>query len=190
MNIINQYLDEVRRISERINAEDIISLYNHVRGVKSAGGRLFVVGVGGSAANASHAVNDFRKICDIESYCVSDNVSELTARINDVSWESSYCDWLAGSRLNGKDAILVLSVGGGSSATSVNLCRAIDYGKSVGSKILSIVSRDGGYAIGRSDTCVLIPIVNESRITPHAEEWQGIIWHLIVTMFQELNYEN
>ena len=167
---INNYLAEVAKICNHLSCDDIELMISYIVRIKEREGRIFFLGVGGSAANASHAVNDFRKILGIESYSVTDNVAELTARINDISWESSYCDWLAGSKLSRDDAVFVLSVGGGSSGTSVNLCRAMDYAKSVGSKILSIVSRDGGYARTMSDACVLVPIVNDARITPHAEE--------------------
>lgn len=185
---VNDYLNEVKIICDTILQEEIHLLIRYILDIKRNKGRIFFLGVGGSAANASHAVNDFRKILGIESYSVTDNVAELTARINDISWESSYCDWLAGSKLNKDDAVFVLSVGGGSSGTSVNLCRAMDYAKSMGSKILSIVSRDGGYARTMSDACVLVPIVNDARITPHAEEWQGILWHLIVTLLSEISH--
>lgn len=184
---VNDYLSEVKIICDTILQEEIYLLIRYILDIKRNKGRIFFLGVGGSAANASHAVNDFRKILDVESYSVSDNVSELTARINDISWQSSYRDWLKGSRLSANDAIFILSVGGGSDTTSVNLCYAIDYAKSLGSKILGIVSRDGGYAKTMADACVIIPVVNVDRITPHAEEWQGIIWHLVVTLITEMS---
>ena len=143
-----------------------------------------MLGVGGSAANASHAVNDFRKICNIETYAVTDNVSELTARINDDSWEDSYVESLKVSKLNGNDCILIFSVGGGSDRTSKNLVNCMEYAKDQGTKILSVVSRDGGKSRQLSDSCILIPVVEEKLITPHAEEWQGIILHLVVNYLE------
>lgn len=182
--IIN-YLSEVKAICDLISKEDIGKLAEEIDRVKTNKGRLFMLGVGGSAANASHAVNDFRKILNIESYCISDNVSELTARINDQSWELSYVESLKVSKPSPNDALLVFSVGGGSANTSVNLVRCMEYAKNIGSVILSVVSRDGGKARGLSDVCVLIPSINESRITPHAEEWQMIILHLLVSLLSQ-----
>jgi D-sedoheptulose 7-phosphate isomerase len=178
---IAQYLNEVKQICENIKQSDIEALIEAIRNLH---GRLFIMGVGGSAANASHAVNDFRKILNIECYTPTDNVAELTARINDESWEDSYKNWLIGSKLNSNDAVLVLSVGGGSATTSKNLVKAMEYTRSHGATILSIVSRDGGKAKELSDVCVIIPVVHQDRITAHAEEWQGIVWHLIVNALQ------
>lgn len=143
------------------------------------------MGVGGSAGNSSHAVNDFRKILGIESYCVTDNVSELTARINDESWELCYVNWLKVSSFSKNDMVLVLSVGGGSETTSVNLVSCMKYAQKIGASILSIVGRDGGYAKKCSNACVHIPTIVDSRITPHAEEWQSIIWHMVVSIIKE-----
>ena len=182
---INAYLEEVKSICDSVCVEDIIKFSDIVQKIRSDSGRVFFLGVGGSAGNASHAVNDFRKILGIESYSVSDNVSELTARVNDDGWDTSYSNWLRVSNLSSKDAIIVFSVGGGSETTSRNLVCAIDFAKEVGAKILSIVSRDGGYCKENSSTCILIPVVSPERITPHAEEWQGIIWHLIVSLLKE-----
>lgn len=182
---ISKYLDEVKKICEKVDKESILDLAFLFNTIKRLNGRIFVVGVGGSAANASHCVNDFRKILGIESYSPSDNVAELTARINDESWESSYVDWLKTSKIRATDLLLVLSVGGGSEHTSKNLVESIKYAKSSGAFIGSIVSRDGGFAKENSDACVLIPIVVDSRITPHAEEWQGVIWHLITNLIHE-----
>jgi D-sedoheptulose 7-phosphate isomerase len=183
MNItdyINLYLYEVQDIADKIDKTQIELFIKHLQDCKSRNGRLFVIGVGGSAANASHAVNDFRKIANIETYSVSENVAELTARINDNGWNTSYSDWLKTSKLNENDVILVFSVGGGSSTTSQNIVEAMTFAKSINSKILSVVSRDGGVAKLLSDACVLIPVIHSARITPHAEEWQGIILHLVV----------
>lgn len=179
---VNSYLDEVKTICDSVSVDALVGFAEHIEQVKVNKGRLFFLGVGGSAGNASHAVNDFRKILGIESYSVSDNVSELTARVNDDGWDTSYSNWLKVSNLSEKDAIIVFSVGGGSATTSQNLVRSIDLAKEVGAKVLSVVSRNGGYCKEKSDACVLIPVVHPDRITPHAEEWQGIVWHLIVNL--------
>ena len=181
-NYITTYLQEVKNICDLIDSNKIEEFSKIIHNIK---GRLFIIGVGGSAANASHAVNDFRKILNIESYAVTDNVSELTARINDESWEISYANWLKGSNISNKDVVLVLSVGGGSDKTSLNLVRAMEYAKTRHTKIISIVSRDGGKAKELSDVCVMIPVIHEDKITPHAEEWQSIILHLVVSAVQQ-----
>jgi D-sedoheptulose 7-phosphate isomerase len=186
---IETYLQEVKTICESICVEDIIKFSDIISKIRKNNGRLFFLGVGGSAGNTSHAVNDFRKILNIESYAITDNVSELTARINDDGWDTSFSNWLKVSKLNFNDAIIIFSVGGGNEKTSQNIVKAIDYAKSCNTKILSIVSRDGGYSKQKSDACVLIPVISTDRITPHAEEFQGILWHLIVTLMKE-NYEN
>jgi D-sedoheptulose 7-phosphate isomerase len=151
--------------------------------VRNEQGRLFVLGVGGSAANASHAVNDFRKITGIETYAPTDNVSELTARTNDEGWATVFESWLRVSRLQARDGILILSVGGGNleEQVSPNLVAALKYAKSVGSKIMGIVGRDGGYTAKVADACVIIPTVNPAHVTPHAEAFQAVIWHLLVS---------
>ena len=182
MNYIETYLQEVKVICDSISKKDVGKFAKEIDTVKANKGRLFFLGVGGSAGNASHAVNDFRKILGIESYSVSENVSELTARINDDGWDTSYSNWLKVSNLSEKDAIIVFSVGGGSATTSQNLACSVDLAKEVGAKVLSVVSRDGGYCKEKSDVCVLIPVVHSDRITAHAEEWQGIIWHLVVNL--------
>lgn len=179
---VNNYLNEVKTICDTVSVESISSFADHVQRIRQNKGRLFFLGVGGSAGNTSHAVNDFRKILGIECYSVSDNVSELTARINDDGWDTSYSNWLKVSNLSEKDAIVIFSVGGGSATTSQNLVRSVDLAKQVGARVLSVVSRDGGYCKEKSDACVLIPVVHSDRITPHAEEWQGIVWHLIVNL--------
>lgn len=177
---IQQYLAEVKQIADLINQKDLDALITNIKQCQRQNGRIFVVGVGGSAANAAHAVNDFRKICKIETYSVSENVAELTARINDVGWDTCYSESLKISKLTANDILLVFSVGGGSDTTSQNLVKAMEYAKVCKSKILSVVSRDGGKAKQLSDVCLLIPVVENNRITPHAEEWQGIVLHLIV----------
>jgi len=173
--------------SHNINAENIFKILKILRKIQQHKKRLFIAGLGGSAANCSHATNDFRKLCKINAICLTDNISELTARINDESWKTCYTNWLKVSNLSKNDVLMVFSVGGGSDTTSQNLVDAMLYGKQIGSKIISIVSRDGGIAKRESDACVLIPVVNKSRITPHAEEWQGIVLHLVVNY---LSYEH
>ena len=185
---IDTYLDEVAEIATLlIDREKIVEFAQEIVAVRNNGGRLFFIGVGGSAGNCSHAVNDFRKILGIESYAITDNVSELTARINDEGWDTCFSKWLECSKISGKDAIVVFSVGGGTETTSYNIIKAIEYAKEQNTKVLSIVSRDGGYSLDHSDVCILIPVINKTRVTPHAEEWQGIIWHLIVSVLHEIS---
>jgi D-sedoheptulose 7-phosphate isomerase len=181
-NYIDNYLCEVIEIAQKIDHLQVSELATAIDKIRSNRGRIFFAGVGGSAGNCSHAVNDFRKIVGVECYAITDNVSELTARINDEGWSTSFSKWLETSSIGENDALFVLSVGGGSPTTSHNIVEAIDYSKSQGAKVLSIVSRDGGHAKSHGDVCVLIPIVSEERITPHAEEWQGIIWHLVANL--------
>lgn len=180
MDYVSLYLQETQKITETVSREEICKGIEILRETRKRGGRLFILGVGGSAANASHAVNDFRKIGGIETYAPTDNVSELTARTNDEGWETTFTEWLKVSRLGEKDTVMVFSVGGGSAATSLNIVNALKLGKERGSKVISIVSRTGGYAKEVSDACVLVPVVSQERITPHAEGWQGVIWHLMV----------
>ena len=177
---IDQYLKETMEIVNTIPRDEIAKAVDILKEVKANGGRLFILGVGGSAANASHAVNDFRKIGGIETYAPTDNVSELTARTNDEGWETTFTEWLKVSKVNSKDVLMVFSVGGGSETTSLNIVNALKLGKERGAKAISIVSRTGGYSKQVSDACVLIPVVADERITPHAEGWQGVVWHLLV----------
>lgn len=177
---IDLYLAETAQIAQSIDRAALGRLVSVLRGVKQAGGRLFILGVGGSAGNASHAVNDFRKIAGIEAYAPTDNVSELTARINDIGWEDCFTGWLEVSKLRSGDALLVLSVGGGGPQVSQNLVKAIDLAKARGAKVAGIVSRDGGHTFKTGDGVVLIPVVAADRITPHAEGWQAVVWHLAV----------
>ena len=183
MDYIKKYLEEVSQIAESLDKDQIAGMVKIISGLKKSGGRLFFLGVGGGAGNASHAVNDFRKIAGIESYSPSDNVSELTARINDDGWDTSYVNWLKGSRLNKDDCIFVFSVGGGNEEKniSVNLVNALKYAKETGSKIIGIVGKDGGYTAKTADAVVIIPTVNPETITPHTESFQGTVWHLLVT---------
>jgi D-sedoheptulose 7-phosphate isomerase len=177
---INTYFDETMDIIQKLDRDKIEKAAQILKNVRQAGGRLFILGVGGSAANASHAVNDFRKIAGIESYTPIDNVSELTAWTNDNGFEFIFVNWLKTSKLNEKDALMIFSVGGGTDTTSKNLVLAMEYAKEKGASIVSIVSRDGGKSRVMSDACILIPVVSQERITPHAEGWQGVLWHLIV----------
>ena len=177
------HLKESIEIIKKLNIKKIEQIIKIIKLIKKRKGRIFFLGVGGSAANCSHAVNDFRKILNIEAYSASENVAELTARINDEGWDTSYKNWLKVSSLSKKDCIFIFSVGGGNlkKKVSTNLIESIKYAKSKKSKILSIVSRDGGYAYKNSNASVLIPVVNKNAITPHAEAFQALIWHLIVT---------
>ena len=177
------FLDESVEIRRRLDAEAVDRLAVALAGVRDSGGRLFILGVGGSAGHASHAVNDFRKICAFEAYTPTDNVSELTARINDDGWDSSFAEWLRGSRVSSKDAVLVFSVGGGDveKNVSVNLVRAIDAARAAGARVFGIVGRDGGYTRQAADECVLIPVVNAERVTPHTEGLAAVIWHVLVS---------
>jgi len=180
VDLVSTYLDETIHIAQTIDRAAIARAVQLLSELRARGARLFILGVGGSAGNASHAVNDFRKIAGIEAYAPSDNVSEWTAWTNDVGWEVVFERWLITSHIGSQDAVLILSVGGGSAGTSQNLVRAIDCAKAAGATVLSIVSRDGGHAKRRGDCTILVPIQDESRITPHAEGWQAVIWHLIV----------
>jgi D-sedoheptulose 7-phosphate isomerase len=180
---VETYLEEAAEISRRLSRSEISRIVEDLIALRENEGRLFILGVGGSAANASHAVNDFRKIANIESYTPTDNVSELTARINDDGWDSSYAAWLKASRLAARDALLVFSVGGGNKEkrVSVNLVEAIGLAREIGAKVFGVVGRDGGYTAQTADACVVIPTINGATITPHAEAFQAVVWHLIVS---------
>jgi D-sedoheptulose 7-phosphate isomerase len=177
------FLDEGIELMKRIDADSIERVAQGLADVRSRGGRLFILGVGGSAGHASHAVNDFRKICGFEAYAPTDNVSELTARINDEGWDTCFSEWLKGSRLGAKDAVLVFSVGGGNREknVSVNLVRALETAKTVGAAIYGIVGKDGGFTRQCADACVLVPVISPDRITPHTEGFCAVIWHLLVS---------
>jgi D-sedoheptulose 7-phosphate isomerase len=177
------YLSESVAILKAIDMAAIDALAAGLAEVRSRGGRLFILGVGGSAGHASHAVNDFRKICDFEAYTPTDNVSELTARVNDEGWDTTFAEWLKGSRLNAKDGLLVFSVGGGNREKRVsnNLVLALELGKQVGARIYGIVGRDGGFTRQAADACVVIPPLNSERITPHTEGLCAVLWHLLVS---------
>lgn len=178
-----KHLDETSRIAQSVSVTEIEKVIDVLVSVRENLGRLFILGVGGSAANAAHAVNDFRKLAEIETYAPTDNVAELTARTNDEGWQHVFVPWLRTSKLSSIDCVFVLSVGGGSKERqiSVNLCEAIDYAISVGAKVAGIVGRDGGYTAQSSDTVIVIPTINSETITPHAESFQEVIWHLMVS---------
>jgi D-sedoheptulose 7-phosphate isomerase len=182
MEYVSQYLEDAKKIIDQLEKSQIIKIIDVIKQVRKNKGRLFIIGVGGGAGHASHAVNDFRKICGIEAYTPTDNVSELTARVNDDGWETSYKNWLQVSKLSGNDALLVFSVGGGNREknVSVNIITALKYAEEVKAKICGIVGKDGGYTARVSNACVIIPPVNQSSITPQTESFQAVIWHLIV----------
>lgn len=182
-NYIETYLLEAETICTRLSQVQIASIVEGLLRLRAENGRLFFLGVGGSAANASHAVNDFRKIANIESYCPTDNVSELTARVNDDGWDFSYARWLSVSKLRRGDAIFILSVGGGDAErhVSANLVEAMRFAHEKGAKIYGIVGRDGGFTARVADACVIIPTLNPATVTPHAEAFQAVVWHLIVS---------
>jgi D-sedoheptulose 7-phosphate isomerase len=183
MSYSKEHLDESVAITKAINPEIIEKIVDLLADTKSIGGRLFVLGVGGSAANASHAVNDFRKLAGIETYAPTDNVAELTARTNDEGWQTVFSGWLKVSQLNSKDCLLILSVGGGDKEKNVspNLIEAIDLAKEVGARITGIVGRDGGYTAKNADVCLVVPTVNPGTVTPHSESFQTVVWHLMVS---------
>ena len=182
-SFFSAYLAEAHRVIEGLDSDAAERVVGEVAALRDRGGRLFVLGIGGSAGNASHAVNDFRKICGIEAYAPTDNVSELTARTNDDGWASVFERWLEVSRLGPLDGVLILSVGGGNEAknVSVALVRAARFAKDVGATVLGIVGRDGGYTATVADACVIIPTVNPDHVTPHTEAFQAVIWHGFVT---------
>lgn len=183
MAYIDQYLSEAVKIIGALDKKPIEKAVGLLLGLKKSGGRLFILGVGGGAANASHAVNDFRKIAGIEAYAPTDNISELTARVNDDGWHTVFASWLRGSRLNAKDCVLVFSVGGGSAEKNIsaNLVEALKYAKEKSAVVIGIVGRDGGYTAKAADACVIIPTVNSDTVTPHTEAFQGVVWHLLVS---------
>ena len=183
MSFSQIYLQEVSAIAKSLDMEKIEALAAGLAAVRGRGGRLFILGVGGSAANASHAVNDFRKLCGFEAYAPTDNAAELTARTNDEGWETVFAAWLKTSRLAAADGVLVLSVGGGDRQKNIspNLIKALEFAKETGAAVFGIVGRDAGYTAKVADVAVVIPLVEPGRITPHAEEFQGVVWHLLVS---------
>jgi D-sedoheptulose 7-phosphate isomerase len=179
----DRYLAEAAAIVERLDRAAVEAVAQHLLAARERGGRVFFLGVGGSAANASHAVNDFRKIADFEAYAPSDNVAELTARVNDDGWETTYAAWLRGSRLSAQDLVFVLSVGGGDLERNVspNLVKALEHARAVGATICGVVGRDGGFTAKVADACVIVPTVSPSTVTPHTEAFQGVVLHLLVS---------
>jgi D-sedoheptulose 7-phosphate isomerase len=183
VSFIARYFDEARQIAERIDQDAVGRIVDLLADIRGRGGRLFILGVGGSAANASHAVNDFRKLVGLEAYAPTDNVSELTARINDDGWDTAFANWLRGSRLTARDGVLVLSVGGGDADrnVSVNLVRALEHARTVGATVVGIVGRNGGFTAKVADACVIIPTISADTVTPHTEAFQAVVWHLLVS---------
>jgi D-sedoheptulose 7-phosphate isomerase len=179
----DQFLEEAHGVIDGLDRRAIERVVDILDDVRTKGGRLFILGVGGSAGNASHAVNDFRKIIGLEAYAPTDNVSELTARTNDEGWETIFAAWLKVSRLNADDAVLVFSVGGGNLEKNVspNLVRALQYAKEIGTRVVGVVGRDGGYTAKVADACVIVPTVNPENVTPHSEAFQAVVWHLLVS---------
>jgi D-sedoheptulose 7-phosphate isomerase len=183
MSFTVDYLAQTRRILDLLDTAAVDQLVDRLVATRRLGGRIFFLGVGGSAANAAHAVNDFRKLCNFEAYAPTDNVAELTARTNDEGWDTVFASWLRTSRLTSRDMIFVLSVGGGDLTRNIspNLVRAVQYAREVGATIVGIVGRDGGFTASMADACVIIPTVDSQTITPHAESFQSLLWHLLVS---------
>ena len=192
MNHIDQYFEDAINILKKIDKKQIEKMIEILLNVRKHHGRLFMLGVGGSAGNCIHAVNDFRKIAGIETYSPAENIAEITARTNDEGWETVFSEWLKCSRLNEKDAVFVLSVGGGSKENNIstNIVYALDVAKEKKARIMGVVSRDGGYTAKMADACVVVPPINPNTITPHAEAFQGVIWHLIVSDPRMMQIEN
>lgn len=183
MSYSQEHLKESIEITQAIDPEIIERIVDLLYDVKSTGGRLFILGVGGSAANASHAVNDFRKLAGIEAYAPTDNIAELTARTNDEGWQTVFSGWLKVSNMNARDCLFILSVGGGDKDRNVspNLIEAIDLAKEVGARVTGIVGRDGGYTAQNANVCLVVPTINPNTITPHSESFQSVVWHLMVS---------
>lgn len=183
MSFAEQFLNEVQQVVAQLDADAIEKAADELAKIRERGGRLFILGVGGSAANASHAVNDFRKICGFEAYAPTDNVSELTARTNDEGWATIFAEWLRGSRLNARDGLLIFSVGGGNLGQNVspNLVNAVQLAKKAGASIIGVVGRDGGFTAKKATACVIVPTVNPAHVTPHSEAFQAVVWHLFVS---------
>ena len=191
MTFIDKYLIESKEIIDSLDRNQIRKMVDNLVNLRTRNGRLFILGVGGGAGHASHAVNDFRKICGIESYAPTDNVSELTARVNDDGWDTAYVNWLKGSKLIEKDMLFVFSVGGGNleKGISVNIVNSLKLAKEVGAKICGVVGRDGGYTAKVAEACVVIPPINSETITPHTEGFQAVVWHLLVSHPELQKYE-
>ena len=183
MNFTQSYLEETQKVVAQLDVAAIDKAVDELAAIRERGGRLFILGVGGSAANASHAVNDFRKIGGFEAYAPTDNVSELTARTNDEGWGTVFSEWLKGSRVGAKDGLLIFSVGGGNVEKNVspNLVNAIQVAKKVGASVVGIVGRDGGFTAKEASACVIVPTVNPDHVTPHSEAFQAVVWHLFIS---------
>lgn len=183
MSFTKQFLAEVQQVTAQLNEAAIEKCAGELAAIRERGGRLFILGVGGSAGNAGHAVNDFRKICGFEAYAPTDNVSELTARTNDEGWPTIFAEWLRGSRIKAEDGLLIFSVGGGNVEKNVspNLVSAIQLAKTIGATVIGVVGRDGGYTAKQATACVIVPTVNPKHVTPHSEAFQAVIWHLFVS---------
>ena len=183
MDYVTRYFQEVQQVAAGIDQAAVNHIVDLMVDVRNRGGRLFILGVGGSAGNAGHAVNDFRKIANLEAYAPTDNVSELTARINDDGWDTSFANWLKGSKLSSDDLLLIFSVGGGDPKrnVSMNLVRAMEYAREVGAKITGIVGRDGGFTAKVADACVIVPTISAETVTAHSESFQAVVWHLFVS---------
>ena len=182
MSFSGEYIKECIEICHSIDSDEIEKMASLINSIRSNNGRIFFLGVGGGAGHASHAVNDFRKICNIESYAPTDNVSELTARVNDDGWDTCYVNWLKGSNLSKDDLLFVFSVGGGNleKNISVNILKSLELTKNIGAKVCGVVGRDGGYTKQVADVCIVVPTVNEKNVTPHTEAFQAVVWHLLV----------
>ena len=191
MDFINQYFTEAKKIIDKIDRDQILKMVSIINETRNNNGRMFILGVGGGAGHASHAVNDFRKICGLEAYTPTDNVSELTARVNDDGWETAYVNWLKISKLNKNDMLLVISVGGGNleKNISVNILKSLELAQKLGTRICGIVGRDGGYTVQVADACVVVPPINPETVTPHTESFQAVIWHLLVSHPDLKKYE-
>jgi len=183
VDYVTRYFQEVQQVAAGIDQAAVNRIIDLMVDVRDRGGRLFILGVGGSAGNAGHAVNDFRKIANFEAYAPTDNVSELTARINDDGWDTSFANWLKGSKLSANDLLLIFSVGGGDPGrnVSMNLVRAMEYAREVGAKITGIVGRDGGFTAKVADACVIVPTISAETVTAHSESFQAVVWHLFVS---------
>ena len=196
MSFSEEYLKECIEICRSIDSDKIEQMAGLIHSIRSNNGRIFFLGVGGGAGHASHAVNDFRKICNIESYAPTDNVSELTARVNDDGWDTCYVNWLKGSNLSKNDLLFVFSVGGGNleKNISVNILKSLELAKDIGAKVCGVVGRDGGYTKQVADVCIVVPTVNEKNVTPHTEAFQAIVWHLLVAhpllLVNEMKWES
>ena len=182
MSFSGEYIKECIEICHSIDSDEIEKMASLINSIRSNNGRIFFLGVGGGAGHASHAVNDFRKICNIESYAPTDNVSELTARVNDDGWDTCYVNWLKGSNLSKDDLLFVFSVGGGNleKNISVNILKSLELAKNIGAKVCGVVGRDGGYTKQVADVCIVVPTVNKKNVTPHTEAFQAVVWHLLV----------